>query len=222
MTLIETLITVALIAVIAGMAMVSLAGAGGSAKLRRGTTQIAGAVRVAYSHSTATSKVVRLAFDFEERRVVLEEAAGRHLLEKDDTGGAEAATELELEAQAAAEELTKGPRAARASFTAVETLGFPREGRELPEGIQFWSIDTAHQESELKEGRAYLYFFPGGQTEAAGVQLRISNADEGDDSSYMTVLVAPLTGLAKIKKGRAEMPRPRDEREASDREDPGT
>jgi general secretion pathway protein H len=221
MTLIEVLITIAIVAVIAGLAFISIAGATSGARLRQASTQIAGAVRIAFAHATATSKVVRLTFDFQESKILLEESQGRHLIRDDDSGGAEAATEIELEAQAAAEQLTKGPRAARASFAPVETLGFPEEGKELPSNIQFWQVETAHQEGPIREGRAYLYFFPGGQTENAAVQLRISNADEEDTSSFLTVSVASLTGRTKIGKGRIEMPKPRDDVDASEVEDPG-
>jgi general secretion pathway protein H len=64
--------------------------------------------------------------------------------------------------------------------------------------------------------------FPGGQTESAAIQLRVSNASEDDASGFMTVLVSPLTGKTSIKKGRVELPANRSEEEASEREDPGT
>ena len=41
-------------------------------------------------------------------------------------------------------------------------------------------MDTTHQEQPTREGHGYLYFFPGGQTESAAIQLRISNAEEED------------------------------------------
>lgn len=221
MTLIEVLITIAIVTVIAGLALISMSGATSGARLRQAATQISGSVRVAYAHATATSKVVRLTFDFQESKILLEESQGRHLIRDDDSGGAEAATEIEQEAQAAAESLTKGPRAPRASFAAVEALGFPEEGKELPSNIQFWQVETGHQEAPIREGHAYLYFFPGGQTENAAIQLRISNADEDDTSSFLTVTVAALTGRTKIGKGRVDMVKPRSDEDASEVEDPG-
>ncbi len=218
-TLVELLLAVALVAVITSTAVFGFGGVS-SARLKRGTTQIAGAVRVAYAHATASSKVTRLVFDFEEGKLLLEEAEGTHLVRRDQAGGAEAATEIEEQAIAATD-IAQGPRAPRASFSTVKARGFPEEGRELPSGIQFWRVDTDHQLEPIGQGRAYLYFFPGGQTETAAVQLRVSNADESDTSSYMTVIVAPLTGKTTIHKGRVDMPRPRDEREASEREDVG-
>jgi len=221
MTLIEVLITLAIISVIAGLALISMSGATAGARLRQSATQVSGSIRVAFAHATATSKVVRLTFDFQESKILLEEAQGRHLIRDDDSGGAEAANEMEQEAQAEADKIAKGPRAPRASFAAVGALGFPEEGKELPSNIQFWQIETEHQAAPIREGRAYLYFFPGGQTELAAIQLRISNADEEDKSSFLTIQVASLTGRTKIQKGRTEMPKPRDDTDASELEPPG-
>jgi general secretion pathway protein H len=218
-TLVEILVVVALVAVVCSITILGFGGVP-SARLKRASTQISGATRVAYAHATATSKVTRLVFDFEEGKIILEEAEGAHLVRRDQSGGAEASTEIEEQAIAAAQ-IAEGPKAPRASFSAVKSMGFPIDGKELPSGIQFWQVDTDHQETPIGEGRAYLYFFPGGQTETAAIQLRVSNADESDTSSYMTVIVAPLTGKATVHKGRIDMPRPRDEREASEREDVG-
>lgn len=220
-TLIEILVVVAIVTVLAGLTIFGLGGTS-SARLRRGAAQLGGAVRVAYAHATATSKVVRLVFDFQEGRVLLEQATSRHLLEKGQSGGAEAVTEIEQQAQSAADEIAKGARSPRASFEAAAGVGFPAEGKELPSGIQFWQVMTGHQESPIGEGRAYLYFFPGGQTENAAVQLRVTNAAEDDTSGFLTVVVSPLTGKTSIRPGRVDMPAPRSEEEASEREDPGS
>jgi general secretion pathway protein H len=221
MTLIEVLVTLAILTLVSGLVILG-SGAASGARLKRGTTQVAGAVRIAYAHATATSKTVRLVFDFEERKIALEEADGLHLLKKEISGGAEAATELELLSQEAAAHVIEGPQAPRATFTPVKALGFPIEGKELPTGITFWQVETGHQEEPIGEGRAYLYFFPGGQTENAAVQVRVTNSEESDEASYMTVIVAPLTGKTKIHRGRVTMPAPRDETEASEREDTGS
>lgn len=215
-TLIEVLVVLALVAVFVSITILSF-GAVTSARLKRGATQIAGASRIAYAHSTAVSKPVRLVFDFEDSKIFLEEAEGRHLIQRDSTGGADPANEAEQAALDAQDAATM--RAPRSGFTATSTIGFPEEGIELPNGIRFWQIDIAHQEQPIREGRAYLYFFPGGQTENASIQLRVSNADEDDTSGYMSVLIAPLTGKTRVEKGRVDAPRPRDDAEASERGD---
>jgi len=216
LTLIEILIVLSIVSLVMGVAIAGFGG-GSSARLKHGTTKIAGAVRIAYAHSTAVSNVVRLTFDFNESKIYLEEAEGRHFLRNDASGGSE---EIEAEAQsnAKAAEL----RAPKASFKVVSTMGIPEEGIELPSGINFWQVDTGHQPEPKREGKAYLYFFPGGQTETAAIQLRIGNATEEDTSDFMTVTVSPLTGKSHIHKGRVDALKPLDEDQASDTEDPGT
>jgi general secretion pathway protein H len=216
-SIIEIMIVVAIVGLMVGVAVMSL-GAVTSARLKQATTQVAGATRIAYSHATAVSKVVRLNFDFTESKIYLEEAEGRHLVSADRTGGAEAANDIEAEAAAQAQASVL--RAPKASFSAVDTIGFPQEGVELPSSIQFWQVQVSHQPEPIREGNGYLYFFPGGQTQQAAIQLRISNASEGDATGFMTVLVSPLTGKTLIKKGRADAPNPLDPRALSDLEEP--
>ncbi|MEO7328004.1 MAG: prepilin-type N-terminal cleavage/methylation domain-containing protein, partial [Minicystis sp.] len=55
-TLVELLITVAIIGVAVGLTMIG-AGVSDSARLRRSSVMIASAVRVAYGHANASSKV---------------------------------------------------------------------------------------------------------------------------------------------------------------------
>lgn len=216
-TLIEVLITVALLAMVTGMAMLG-SGALTGARLKRSTTLVASAVKVAYGYANASSKTVRLVFDFDNQKLLLEQSSDKMLVEKGvQNGGAEGATELEREAQEAAAALRDGPRAPRAGFEPATTIGFGAEGKELPTGIRFWQVDTAHQEEPIAEGRAYLYFFPGGLTETAAIQVK--GGDGEDESDFMTVLVSPLTGRASIGKGRIDMPESRDETEASERRD---
>ncbi len=218
-TLIEVLIVMSIIGVVVGMAVISL-GAVTGARLKQAATQVAGSSRIAYSHATAVSKVVRLNFDFDDGKIYLEESEGRHLLSNDRTGGAEAANDIEAMAQENAEAATL--RAPKATFQAAETVGFPEEGVELPGSIQFWQVQVAHQPEAIREGNAYLYFFPGGQTQHAAIQLRISNAEEtGDGTGFMTVLISPLTGKATVKRGRVDPPNPLTLEESSELGDPG-
>src|SRR5262249_40075854 len=70
------------------------------------------------------------------------------------------------------------------------------------------------------QGRSYLYFWPGGQTERAAIQLlKGSPTLTPNDRDVMTILVSPLTGKATIKWGRVPRPRPRDDVSESERID---
>lgn len=221
MTLIETLVTVALIAVVMSVAMIGT-GAVKNSRLRSGATMITGAIRVAYSRASATSRSLRLVFDLQERRVWLEETTSSVTVKAGDTaGGAAAATQAEKEAAEQAQKILKGPRVAPPAFRPVKALGMTGEVaadgyRTLGSGIRFRAVYTGHSPDGQTEGRAYLYFWPGGQTERAAIQL-----DKGGESldEGVTILVSPLTGKARIAGGAVSMDPLRDDGTSSERED---
>jgi general secretion pathway protein H len=222
-TLVEVLIVVAIVGVASGMAILG-SGVASGARLRRSSVLIASAIRVAYGHANATSRVVRLVFNLEQRSVGIEESAGQLWLSKNDrTGGAAAATEAERKAVEESESIIKGPRAPRPSFRPVKAFGYNTEkgkpSKELERGIKFLQIETSHQEDVAKADQAYLYFWPGGQTERAAIQLSVGGSTY--DGDVVTILVSPLTGKADIRKGKVNMLRPRDDNEESERRDTG-
>jgi general secretion pathway protein H len=85
----------------------------------------------------------------------------------------------------------------------------------LGSGVEIISVQTDHDDEARTTGRAYLYFFPGGTTERASVQLK----RRGDDTG-MTITVSGLTGRAKVERGRVDLAPPRSDGEASEREEP--
>jgi prepilin-type N-terminal cleavage/methylation domain-containing protein len=87
----------------------------------------------------------------------------------------------------------------------------PLEGRlgkrtTLEDGVGFASIVTEHREEPALEGTAALYFFPGGLTELAVIQVR------DDDGFVNSVEVRPLTGRCIIHDVPFELPYGEDER----------
>jgi general secretion pathway protein H len=185
---------------------------------------IASAIRVAYGRANATSKVARLVFNFDARTVAIEESDSQLWLAKNDrTGGAQAATEAERKAIEEADSILKGPRAPRPSFKPIKAFGFQPEkgisGKALERNIRFLQIETGHSEEAQKSDQAYIYFWPGGLTERAAIQLSVGGSTV--DGDVVTILVSPLTGKAEIRKGRVNMPRPRDDNEESERRDTG-
>jgi general secretion pathway protein H len=222
-TLVEVLIVVAIVAVASTLGVLG-SGMADGARLRRSSALVASAIRVAYGHANASSKVVRLVFNLDQGTVAIEESSGQLWLAKNDrTGGAQAATETERRAIEDAETILKGPRAPRPSFHPVKAFGFNPEkgiaGKNLERNIRFSQIETAHQDDVIKNDQAYLYFWPGGQTERASIQLSVAGSTLDSDS--LTILVSPLTGKAEIRKGKVAMPRPRDDAEESERRDTG-
>ena len=226
MTLIEIMIVMVLMSLLLG-GVVFGSGQLSSSRIKHTSTSLAGAIRVAFTRATATSKSVRMVFDLEAQTMWLEEGDVPMLVQTKDltgTGGADPVTDAERRAVAEGERLVKGQQAPRAHFRAVEAFGAQSsEGgkgpRKLDRGIKFREVQTAHDDTPRTTGRAYLYFWPGGRTERASIQLRIGDSTE--DSDTLTLLVSPLTGKVTVKGGPAPMVNPRDDKEASEREDPG-
>lgn len=222
MTLVEILIALAIMCLMVG-AVAFGTGQTSSAKLRASATMISGAVRVAYARTSATSKPVRLAFDFTEKTITLEESEAPMLVQSKDTtgtGGAAGATDQERVSAAEADGLVPGMRAPRVEFKPVIEPGLGVKGpKPLPRGISFYKVQSAHDDAPRTEGRAYLYFWPGGQTERSSIALRVGESTEED--SMLSLLVAPLTGKTRVVAGAAALATPKDDAEASEREAPG-
>jgi len=87
-------------------------------------------------------------------------------------------------------------------------------GRELGKGIVFRQIQTEHDVKPRTEGRAYLYFWPGGATEWASVQLQPKGKKD-----ILTVVISALTGRSQIKSGAVQLPERRSDGEISEREE---
>jgi general secretion pathway protein H len=224
LTLIEIIIVIAIMALFVGVAV-----AGSmqlpSARLRRSTTMIASAVKVAYTRATATSRDLRLVMDLDQKKIWLEESDAPMLTQSRDksaTGGADPVDQAELAALAEEARIMKGPPVPKPRFHPIEAYGFGdveagKGGKPLQRGITFRSVKTTHDDTARTSGRAYLYFWPGGRTERAAIQLRVGEST--DDASTLTLLIAPLTGKVTVKGGAAELVVPTDDGQASDRVD---
>jgi general secretion pathway protein H len=226
LTLVEIIVVMSLIAVVSGVAI-----AGSmqlpSARLRRSATMIASAIKVAYTRATATSRNLRLVMDLDGEKIWLEESTVPMLVQsnaKQAAGGAEAITQAEREALAEGEKVVKGPPIPKPQFKPIDVYGFGdvesgKGGKPLQRGIRFRAVQTTHDDSPRTAGRAYLYFWPGGRTERASIEVRIGESAE--DSRTLTLLVSPLTGRVVIRGGAVDLEVPTDDDHMSDRLDTG-
>jgi general secretion pathway protein H len=236
MTLLEVMIVMVIIAVCV-IGVVGGTGQTGGARLKHTAAGISGAIKVAFTRATATSKSMRLVFDIGSKAMWLEEGDQPMLVEPKDhspSGGADPATDAERLARAEGAEILKGPQVARPSFHPVAGISMtsdvvavspdgkplgPKGPLPLPRGISFREVQTGHDDKPRTEGRAYLYFWPGGLTELAEIQVRIGNSE--DDGDTLTLQVAPLTGKVTVKNGPVALVIPVDDKGASDRQDNG-
>jgi general secretion pathway protein H len=220
--LIELMVTVAVIGFVTAGIVIS-SGAIVNSRMRGAASMITGAVRIAFTRASATSRPNRLVFDIDNGAVILEETRDALAVKKDDVaGGAAAATEEERDAIATAARILKGPQAPRARFSPVRALGFDDPdtsgGRSIGKGVRFRKVETAHSPDGQTSGRAYLYFWPGGQTERAAIQLAVKSTDEGADDG-MTILVSALTGRVRTAAGAKSMEPMRSDGTFQERED---
>ena len=208
-TLVEVLVVVALIAILSGTVLFG-GGMVGSSRLRGSTTLIASAVRLGIARANTTGHAGRLVLDLDNDKVVLEESTGSVMLreKKAPAGGAEAATEAEQMAKAESDRILDGPHAARASFHPVKGFSDTPDGRLLGKGVDLSQVQTEHDDAPVTTGRGYIYFWPGGLTERAHIQLKRPGSDDA-----LTVVVSPLTGRTKIEKGLVDLPEPRTDKE---------
>lgn len=220
-TLLEVLIVVALIGLL-GALLLSGTGVIGGARLRTAATLILTGIRTGITHSNTTGLPARLVFDLDENRVMLEETSDRMLRRSDEDGedpsaGASPATELERAAVQEASRILEGPHEPPPRFRPVESFGGdesePTKGRPLGDGVSFISVQTEHDSVPREEGRAYLYFWPGGGTERAVIRLRRAGQEDG-----LSVVVNALTGRAQIVRGEVDFDNPGDDVDFGERE----
>jgi general secretion pathway protein H len=222
LTLLEVVIAIALIGLLSGSLLFGRNALVGT-RVKAAATLLVGSVRFGLARANATGKPTRLVIDFDKKQLSIEEASGSLMLREkseDQTGGAEPATVAENKARAEADRIIEGPHAPRARFSklsgvkgAIEEL---TNGRAWGDGVEIVQVRTEHDEDLIKEGRAYIYFWPGGTTERAIVQLKKA----GDKEPALTVVLSPLTGRAKIEKGAVDFPEPRGfDQEYSEREE---
>jgi len=208
-TLIEVLIVVALIGLLAGAAIFG-SGMLGSSRLRAAATLVAAGVRAGIARSNSIGRPTRLVIDLDADRVTLEEASSSRMLREKSkpAGGAQVATEAEQAAKAESDRILDGPRAPRTAFQPAPAFADTPSGRELGSGIDLVQVQTEHDEEPVTSGRAYVYFWPGGMTERAHVQLRRAGDPEG-----LTVTVSSLTGRTRVVRGRVDLPLPKSDKE---------
>lgn len=215
MTLIEVLIVVSLIAIFAGTLLFG-SGVFGGAEQRAAASLVVAGVRKGLARANATGMPVRLTLDFESKRVILEESSSVLALRDAPLKENETAADRILaQARSESDQIVAGPTQHRADFHPLDILGNDDDqpGRFLGKQTTLRLVQTEHDEEPITSGRAHLFFWPGGVTERAVVQV-----GQGDNDG-LTVVISPLTGRARIERGRIELPESSAEEEFSEREE---
>lgn len=208
MTLIEVMLVVAIGAILVTGGAMGL-GALTRSNLRASSMTIAAAARFGYHHAVSQGVTVRIALDFDNNTLALEEAHGQILLsnpnareyDEDAARNDDGARDPWLTAQGRLDD-SMSANLGRSSFsviseTQVEDGEIRREAidRFYPrafEGAMLYELITPHEREPRRSGKGYIYFFPNGYAEHSVVQLT-----DGDDLIY-SVEIEALTGRATV------------------------
>jgi prepilin-type N-terminal cleavage/methylation domain-containing protein len=195
-TLIEVILVVAIIAVVVTGATFGL-GAVTRTRLRSSSFRVMSAARFAYNRAITQGTTTRLHFDLEKNTMAVEEADTPVTLATDEQLESDAGDAVDPWDLARSRlEKPLNPPELRSPFQPI-TSGSGKElkryaAQAVGDGISVHALITPHERDKRTEGEGSVYFFPGGLTEHAVVQLSDSS------ETVYSVEIHPLTGNAKI------------------------
>jgi len=204
MTLIEIAMVAAILMLVTGLVVPRLSNLTWL-ELRNGARKLSGAIRYTYELAARKSMPLRLVLDLEERSWWVEGSGDKVLIDPEKIAVKEGALSNEPSAHAQ-RFVTRGYIESGELWKPRDEPGFAAYGDMLspkvvlPDRVGIQGVWTAHQEERVTAGRAYLYFFPSGQTERAVIHL----IDE--DEHVYTLQVEGLTGKVKITPEFVEVP----------------
>ena len=223
MTLIEIMVAVIIVAFVSTGVTYGL-GLMMRTSLRSACMKLLAASRFAYTRSVTQGVTVRVVVDLDEARVAIEEAHGRVALARasdptsaaiahgraDGAGASDDRTGIDPWAAAqAALQRTQLPSFGSSPFRPIANDDGEPVERYTPHplggGIRVIKLLVPHEPEAREHGSGAIYFFPGGRTEHAIVQLT-----DGRNDVY-TVELHPLTGRGTVHTEAWEPREPEDD-----------
>lgn len=218
-TLLEIMIVLAIVAL---MSVASVRGFRSitRADLRSSTAKVSGAIKLLFDRASTTGKHHRLVIDLDQGRLWAEVSDDRFFIPRDaetdqerrarEGKEAEEDEEAQRKREEAAERAGRDTggslpmgssfdmskldvgefRPKRARFAAFKEVAIKPM---TLKNAKFHSVYTPRVTDPITSGRAYIYFFPLGQTEPAIVTL----SDESGDTIY-SLVVHPITGRVRV------------------------
>ncbi len=222
-TLIEIMVVIALLALVTAGSTMAF-GALTRTKLRSGCMRIVSAARFAYSRAVSRGTTVRLVLDLDEHKMSLEEAQGEVTLARsdEDRNEEDSETGAGVDPWAAAKarlEETFEPSYGRSPFSPMRGINGNVLKKYTPsaiaDGVRLTRVYTPHEEEPREQGSTAIYFFPGGFTQHAAVQLTDPRG------TIYTVELDALTGRGTVHTEEYEPEQLFDEDEDEGLRDPG-
>lgn len=209
-TLIEVGIAMAIMALAMGLLIPAISNVT-RAELRSKSGELAGAIRAMYGYSAVQGRSCRITFDLDAGSYYPECAKGAVRLSREterSQGGARLTSRDEERAAQMAEDQQRGrglsdKEKVRAELIAKDQFSAANvpdlRKAQLGKHVKFADVWVQHQPERYTGGKAFLYFWPQGLTEAAGIRIA-----QGED--VYSLLVSPLTGRVKVVSGRVDGP----------------
>ena len=166
-------------------------------RLRSSAFKVMSAARFAYNRSLTQGTTTRLHFDFEKHTMAVEESYTPVTLatnEQLESEAGDAVDPWDL-ARSRLEEPLEPPAPTDPFQPISNSSGKVLErytAQPLGDGISLLALITPHETDKRIDGEGSIYFFPGGVTEHAVVQLTDSS------ETVYSVEIHPLTGNARI------------------------
>src|SRR6478609_2343529 len=228
-TLVEVMLVVAIGAVLVGLSIRGFRSVR-KADLREASAQLSGAMRYLFDRASTTGKIHRIVIDMEthmywaevadDRVFIPREETTEQLRAREDKEAVEDDEEAKKRKQAEREAQSGKGSGANSSFdlSKLEVADFrPKRARFASfkdlalkpvklKKARVRSVYTPRVTEPLTSGRAYVYFFPLGQTENA----IITPADPDSDETIYSLVVHPITGRVRIYNEEVRPPVSRD------------
>ena len=198
-TLIELGVVAGLLVLVALVVVPSVEAAFG-VRTREEAARVAGAIRAMYGEAVLSGNTCRLVFDLDDGAYWPECAQGRVAVIAREESLRGARVEEDDDDFSGTEEQEEARRQVmqRMAFSSYSSRLAPP--RELPEPVVIDTVWTQHQTEPYTAGKAFLYFFPNGQSERAYVYV-------SDEEDTYTIIVHPMTGRTRVVPERVEIPR---------------
>jgi general secretion pathway protein H len=206
-TLLEIMIVLMIIGLISGMSIRGLRALAKS-DLRTSTSRMSGAIRYLFDRASTTGKYHRLVIDVDEGRYWAEVSDDRFYIPREPETEASLKKLAELQAKLDDKDRQRAEMSEAAGgfdMTKIEAQDFRpkrvrfgafKETTLKPVKIKnakIMDVYTPRLSELVTHGRAYIYFFPLGQTESAIVHL----SDPAEETIY-SLVVHPITGRVRV------------------------
>ena len=195
-TLIEVILVVAIIGVVVTGATFGI-GAVTRTRLRSSSYKVMSAARFAYNRAITQGTTTRLLFDFEKNTMAVQETETPVTLATDEQLDSDEGVAIDpWDLARARVEKPLDPPTPRSPFLPIRNAAGRVSKRYTPQpignGISIHALITQHEREKRTDGEGAVYFFPGGVTEQAVIQLSDSS------ETVYSIEIHPLTGHARI------------------------